>query len=653
MTRVIARIKDRLSAFLTGLGRLRKRAAASTPPGPPPQPAPDPAAKKELHPDRQVERLRIKLFELGFETRAYADLASMARNGRTAKHRAAAARQLAIWHANKNTAADAGRAMEWLQVMFVDETKPERLLAARILAAECEQRMNLHDQAWERIRQAIAREPQNLDLLLAAGNLAGPGAGEGESVARQRVDWINKALTLAGHAPVTLSPGNAPAYDRLHAPQTRANRETGPLVTVIVPVYNAETTLPTALNALLAQTWASMEIIVVDDASTDGTCALISTYAEKDNRIRLLRSPANAGPYVARNIALDQARGGFVTCHDADDWSHPEKIEIQVRHLMATPEVVANTSRQARAFSDLRLHRRGNPGFYLFPNFSSLLFRTAPVRDRLGYWDSVRFGADSEMVRRISLAFGPSAVAHLPTGPLSLQRQSDGSLTSDPVFGFHGYPTGARRDYLEASQWFYQRAGEKQLSYSFPQLRRPFAVAAPMITTKASQPADGGPLSCVIAADFRVLDDAGRAALDLLKQQPGGGGDVGLVQVSRYEVNPHQMVDGSIREQTDGRRVRFIVHGESVVCETLHVFDPLVFRHRQNHLPDIRARRTCGWLCSPPPEGLTAHDMDECERNLELLAASNPGWNGMETTVTEAWRRWAWQHGHGMRFRTS
>lgn len=64
---------------------------------------------------------------------------------------------------------------------------------------------------------------------------------------------------------------------------------------------------------------------------------------------------------------------------------------------MARPKLAANMSQQARATSELLFHRRGNPGHYVFDNMSSLMFRREPVLQKLGYWDSVRFGADSEL----------------------------------------------------------------------------------------------------------------------------------------------------------------------------------------------------------------------------------------------------------------
>ena len=130
---------------------------------------------------------------------------------------------------------------------------------------------------------------------------------------------------------------------------SRLNHETkqvsgGPLVSIVVPVFNGEQWLATALDGLVKQTWRNLEILVVDDKSTDGTRELVRKWAKQDSRVRLIEQKANGGSYRARNTGLEAAQGEFVTVHDADDWSHPAKVQLQVEHLRANPSVVANIS---------------------------------------------------------------------------------------------------------------------------------------------------------------------------------------------------------------------------------------------------------------------------------------------------------------------
>src|SRR5690625_6364326 len=131
-------------------------------------------------------------------------------------------------------------------------------------------------------------------------------------------------------------------YDDLRTKQVNRPSKDGPKVSVILPAYNAEDGIQVAIDSILNQTWQNIELIIVDDCSTDDTLSIIQDYAEKDVRIVWDQTPENSGPYVARNIGLAKATGEFVTVNDADDWSHAEKIERQVTHLIDNPQVIAD-----------------------------------------------------------------------------------------------------------------------------------------------------------------------------------------------------------------------------------------------------------------------------------------------------------------------
>lgn len=102
-----------------------------------------------------------------------------------------------------------------------------------------------------------------------------------------------------------------------------------PLVSVIVPAYNAERYIADALASVLGQTCQDVEIIVVDDGSTDATADIVGTVAAGDPRVRLVEQP-NGGVARARNSALALARGEFVAPLDADDLWYPDKLRAQV-----------------------------------------------------------------------------------------------------------------------------------------------------------------------------------------------------------------------------------------------------------------------------------------------------------------------------------
>ena len=113
-----------------------------------------------------------------------------------------------------------------------------------------------------------------------------------------------------------------------------------PLVSVIVAAYNVERYLPAALESVLAQTYKNLEILVVDDGSTDKTPGICDTYARKDSRIRVIHKE-NGGLSDARNAALPVASGDYIAYLDGDDRMQPCMIEAMVRACLLTDAPVA------------------------------------------------------------------------------------------------------------------------------------------------------------------------------------------------------------------------------------------------------------------------------------------------------------------------
>ena len=112
-----------------------------------------------------------------------------------------------------------------------------------------------------------------------------------------------------------------------------------PLVSVIVPAWNAQGTVLETLRTAAAQTHRDLEILIVDDGSTDRTADIAEAFCSSEPRARLIRQP-NRGVAAARNHAIDEARGDFIAPLDSDDLWHPEKIERQLRTFAERPPSV-------------------------------------------------------------------------------------------------------------------------------------------------------------------------------------------------------------------------------------------------------------------------------------------------------------------------
>jgi glycosyltransferase involved in cell wall biosynthesis len=115
-----------------------------------------------------------------------------------------------------------------------------------------------------------------------------------------------------------------------------------PAVSVITPAYNVEPYLADAVRSALAQTFDDLEILIIDDGSTDGTAEVARRCAATDPRVRVFHKP-NGGISTARNLALQQARGQFIAILDSDDLWEPEYLEAQIGILQSRPDVAIVT----------------------------------------------------------------------------------------------------------------------------------------------------------------------------------------------------------------------------------------------------------------------------------------------------------------------
>ena len=273
-------------------------------------------------------------------------------------------------------------------------------------------------------------------------------------------------------------PDAALAIDALTAKVQSDERSHGAKISVIMPAYNAAATLGFAARSVLKQSWKNLELVLVDDASTDGTWKTIETLAD-DARVVALRLPANRGTYGACNAGLSAASGRFVTIHGADDWSHPERLAVQLRYFL--DRGVASITYGARVRHDLRTNhpmRYRNP---LIANVSSFVCERE-VALALNGWEETRFGADTEFIKRHDRYVGRTHDKLLRRVPMAWLLAEERSLTLSSVTGLASLDYGARREHIEAYEDWHIAA---------PSLRREAVIAYPVpaITVSAKPPA--------------------------------------------------------------------------------------------------------------------------------------------------------------------
>jgi glycosyltransferase involved in cell wall biosynthesis len=128
---------------------------------------------------------------------------------------------------------------------------------------------------------------------------------------------------------VAEQPQQRPDLDETTPKAQTSGRSTSPLVSVIIPAYNAEKFIARTLESVLSQTYKHIEVLVVNDGSTDRTVEIVEAFAQKDRRLRILHQP-NLGATAARNCGIKSSKGEYIAPIDADDIWHKEKIQAQV-----------------------------------------------------------------------------------------------------------------------------------------------------------------------------------------------------------------------------------------------------------------------------------------------------------------------------------
>lgn len=183
-----------------------------------------------------------------------------------------------------------------------------------------------------------------------------------------------------------------------------------PLLSVVMPVYNGLPFLDESISSILNQTWSNFEFVILDDASTDGSSAALRDWARKDGRIKLFRSETRLGLSGSSNMATSKARGAIVARMDADDVSHPERLQRQWEIMESRPDVVVvgtlcvgidENGREVRPRDRWRLLRRSS--YIPFPH-GSVMFRRNTFDQVGGYAAEADGGEDQDLFSRMSVA---------------------------------------------------------------------------------------------------------------------------------------------------------------------------------------------------------------------------------------------------------
>lgn len=435
--------------------------------------------------------------------------------------------------------------------------------------------------------------------------------------------------------PVTLASGDGRPFDRIVAARPSRPRTGGPLVSVVMSIFQPDESLLTAVRSLVDQTWTNLEILLLDDCSPESYQPLIEQAAALDERITLHRMPTNGGTYRIRNAAIAMARGEFIAFQDSDDWSHPERIERQLGPMLDDPDVVATTSMSVRVGPDLSLVKLGFSSTRRC--IVSLLMRRDPVVPELGSFDEVRKSGDSEWLERLGLVFGADRLVPVEE-TLVVYQLTEGSL-SRRDFEL-GWREQMRRAYVEAyERWHREIAAGRSTARLEPGERR--FVAPPAFLTGRTTPTRH---DVVVVSDWMV----GRSRHDGVAEEVAALADAGLscailqAETIRSTQKGHKPFRDEAAELWTSGEVTWARWADPVTAGLVLVRDPELLSYPPDPAEvSVRAERLVVHAAFGPrtPEGgWRAYDPVFVEQRARELFGAEVEWLPATPAVAEALR---------------
>lgn len=228
-----------------------------------------------------------------------------------------------------------------------------------------------------------------------------------------------------------------------------------PLVSVIMPTHNRRELLERAVNSVLEQTWASMEIIVVDDASDDDTPQYLKSLQDDHSNIQVIRNEESKGAAVSRNIAIEHANGSFITGLDDDDYWRPTRIERLMeefgegfsavcsydRMVMNDREAVWKKPTMITHDDLLYYNKVGN----------QVLTKKEYLEEVGGYDEELPSAQDYDLWIRLARQFGPIRTVTQPLQIVNMEEDRERISTADEkMAGYH-------RCYEKHKEWMNPR----------------------------------------------------------------------------------------------------------------------------------------------------------------------------------------------------
>ena len=526
----------------------------------------------------------------GFSKPALKDLKSILNNSSAGRSN----RVKAAWHLARWTAAsgDWKSCLTYLgKIAYLDKNF-YRTMRPRVLVIEANLRVGEMETALEYVEYGLKNQIDGNFVCGKSNALL--LSGSSDDVDEERLALINMLYEDAGLVSIALrDPSKGFVFGNLISDGRIQPLEDGPKTSVLVPVYNAEDFVETAIESLLSQSWRNLEVIAVDDASKDDSWEILQRLAKNDSRLRIFRNDTNLGAYPTRNRALGEATGDIITVHDSDDWSHPQMIEIQVQALLKRDDIKITYSMMTRVLPNMEFKLRPERSNleYVHRSYPSLTIRRADL-DKLGRWDDVAANADDELVQRARVLWGESAQREvLPLTPLSYFLRHDQSLTEQKGTHLKSLDFGIRNEYSKQARHWREETTSNQTVTELPIARSGYKSPFPIPAGLAPRNWKRDPVyDLVIISDLGLLGGTRRCNEGYIAAATELGFRVGLFHWPRYDLKLTEIAP-EYRRLSYQSNVDILVPEDEVECDTVIIHHPPILKYPIDDIPNITAER--------------------------------------------------------------
>ena len=541
----------------------------------------------------------------------------------TNKDKSKAAFNLARWYTSQNNPSTAINYINKLKKYDISLYRSKKI---RLLWIDSLIKKRNFSKA-EEIIYSVLNNRDDFDFNCSLSNLLIHTTNDNQ----ERLNCINQIYIKSKLEPISLIDNNKGlVFGNINYITPTHTIDTGPKISILVPVFEAFEYLEVAIKSLLCQSWKNLEIIAIDDCSSDNSWEKLQELSKLDNRLKIFRNEINMGAYATRNKALSLATGDFITIHDSDDWSHPQMLEKQIQVMINDPKIKITCSFMTRVFPNLEfmLRPQRNNLEYIHRSYPSTLIRAEDIK-LLGEWDTISANADDEFIQRARVLWGENVIYDvMPAVPFSFFLVHENSLTQQTGTNLKSVTFGIRHEYSrQANHWRKKNAFDTSLlKIKRTSYKKPFPIPQNL---GAKHWEKNHKYDLVLISDFGLLGGTRRCNEGYIQAAIDLGWRVGLFHWPRYDLKLAK-IDDIYTDFSYHENVDFLVPEDEIEADAIIIHHPPILKFEIDDVPKIIGKKL-GILVNQSPMQLWSQDAhyyhsDAVDMLCRKLFSLEPTW---------------------------